>query len=59
MPKIQFTKGQGTGNDFILVLDRDGFLDLSEEEVAKLSKNLAALNAVYGNMLTAMNQPRN
>lgn len=36
MPKIQFTKGQGTGNDFILVLDRDGFLDLSEEEVAKL-----------------------
>lgn len=30
-----------------------------QEEVAKLSKNLAALNAVYGNMLTAMNQPRN
>ena len=30
-----------------------------QEEIAKLSKNLAALNAVYGNMLTAMNQPRN
>ncbi|MFM6975698.1 MAG: gliding motility protein GldL [Sphingobacteriaceae bacterium] len=30
-----------------------------KEEVAKLSKNLASLNAVYGNMLTAMNQPRN
>jgi hypothetical protein len=30
-----------------------------QEEVLKLSKNLAALNAVYGNMLTAMNQPRN
>lgn len=30
-----------------------------QEEVVKLSKNLAALNAVYGNMLTAMNQPRN
>lgn len=29
-----------------------------QEEVVKLSKNLAALNAVYGNMLTAMNQPR-
>jgi hypothetical protein len=29
-----------------------------QEEVLKLSKNLAALNAVYGNMLTAMNQPR-
>jgi len=30
-----------------------------QDEVAKLAKNLAALNAVYGNMLTAMNQPRN
>lgn len=30
-----------------------------KEEVAKLTKNLAALNAIYGNMLTAMNQPRN
>lgn len=30
-----------------------------KEEVSKLSKNLASLNAVYGNMLTAMNQPRN
>ena len=30
-----------------------------QEEVLKLSINLAALNAVYGNMLTAMNQPRN
>ena len=29
-----------------------------QEEIVKLSKNLAALNAVYGNMLTAMNQPR-
>lgn len=29
-----------------------------KEEVSKLSKNLNALNAVYGNMLTAMNQPR-
>jgi len=29
-----------------------------KEEVNKLAKNLAALNAVYGNMLSAMNQPR-
>jgi hypothetical protein len=29
-----------------------------QEEIVKLSKNLAALNAVYGNMLTAMNQTR-
>ncbi|GAB1463444.1 type IX secretion system motor protein PorL/GldL [Pedobacter sp.] len=29
-----------------------------KEEVAKLSKNLSSLNAIYGNMLTAMNQPR-
>jgi gliding motility-associated protein GldL len=29
-----------------------------KEEVGKLAKNLSSLNAVYGNMLTAMNQPR-
>lgn len=29
-----------------------------KEEVNHLAKNLASLNAVYGNMLTAMNQPR-
>lgn len=29
-----------------------------KEEVGKLAKNLASLNAVYGNMLTAMNQTR-
>lgn len=29
-----------------------------KEEVDRLAKNLAALNAVYGNMLSAMNQPR-
>jgi gliding motility-associated protein GldL len=29
-----------------------------KEEVGKLSKNLSSLNAIYGNMLTAMNQPR-
>lgn len=29
-----------------------------KEEVGKLAKNLASLNAIYGNMLSAMNQPR-
>jgi len=29
-----------------------------KEEVGKLAKNLTSLNAIYGNMLTAMNQPR-
>ncbi len=29
-----------------------------KEEVARLAKNLASLNSIYGNMLTAMNQPR-
>ena len=28
------------------------------EEVGKLAKNLSSLNAIYGNMLSAMNQPR-
>lgn len=29
-----------------------------KEEIGRLAKNLASLNAVYGNMLSAMNQPR-
>jgi gliding motility-associated protein GldL len=29
-----------------------------KDEVGRLAKNLASLNAIYGNMLTAMNQPR-
>lgn len=29
-----------------------------KEEVNKLAKNLGSLNAIYGNMLNAMNQPR-
>jgi len=31
---LAFTKGQGTGNDFILVLDEHGQIDLSKEQVA-------------------------
>ena len=29
-----------------------------KEEIGKLSKNLSSLNAIYGNMLTAMNSTR-
>lgn len=33
---VAFTKGQGTGNDFILILDEHGQLDLSPQQVAKM-----------------------
>lgn len=33
---VAFTKGHGTGNDFIIIADADGDLDLSPEQVAVL-----------------------
>ena len=33
---ISFTKGHGTGNDFVLVLDADGDLNLTAEQIAKI-----------------------
>ncbi|KQR38610.1 MULTISPECIES: diaminopimelate epimerase [Microbacterium] len=33
---VAFTKGHGTGNDFVIVADPDGALDLSAEQVAVL-----------------------
>lgn len=36
MPQIEFTKGHGTGNDFVIIADPDGQLDLSEAQVAAL-----------------------
>lgn len=33
---IQFTKGQGTGNDFVLVLDPNGELNLSSKQIAAI-----------------------
>ena len=36
MSKIPFTKGHGTGNDFVLVLDVDGTLTLSKGQIAKI-----------------------
>ena len=34
--QIKFTKGHGTGNDFVLVLDEHGELNLSSKEIAKI-----------------------
>jgi len=36
MTSIAFTKGHGTGNDFVLVLDADGELALSSKQIAKI-----------------------
>jgi len=37
MPQtISFTKGHGTGNDFVIVPDPDGELSLSDDQVAVL-----------------------
>lgn len=37
MPQtISFTKGHGTGNDFVIIADPDGTLDLSDDQVAVL-----------------------
>ena len=36
MTKIEFTKGQGTGNDFVLVLDAEGELSLSASQIARI-----------------------
>src|SRR5690606_11109406 len=36
MPEIPFTKGHGTGNDFVIVADPEGELDLSADQVAAL-----------------------
>jgi diaminopimelate epimerase len=33
---LHFTKGHGTGNDFVLVLDQVGQLDLSETEIRRI-----------------------
>ncbi|MCM3779093.1 diaminopimelate epimerase [Microbacterium hydrocarbonoxydans] len=33
---VAFTKGHGTGNDFVIIADPDGTLDLSAEQVAAL-----------------------
>lgn len=36
MPEIPFTKGHGTGNDFVIIADPDGAIDLTPDHVAVL-----------------------
>ena len=36
MTTLAFTKGQGTGNDFVLVLDAEGELNLSASQIARI-----------------------
>lgn len=36
MPEVSFTKGHGTGNDFVLVADPSGLLDLRPATVSRL-----------------------
>lgn len=36
MTSIAFTKGHGTGNDFVLVLDAEGELSLSSKQIARI-----------------------
>jgi diaminopimelate epimerase len=36
MPSLAFTKGHGTGNDFVVIADPEGALDLSDDQVAAL-----------------------
>ena len=36
MTSIAFTKGHGTGNDFVLVLDAEGELSFSSKQIAKI-----------------------
>lgn len=37
MPELHFTKGHGTGNDFVLFADPDGLIDLSPEQMAAIA----------------------
>jgi diaminopimelate epimerase len=45
MSEVQFTKGQGTGNDFVLVLDQDGTMVISPAEVARMCDRHFGLGA--------------
>jgi diaminopimelate epimerase len=37
MPQIHFTKGHGTGNDFVLFADPDGEIELSQAQLAAIA----------------------
>jgi len=43
--RIAFTKGHGTGNDFVLIADPDGALDLTPQQVAALCDRRTGVGA--------------
>ena len=45
MTELRFTKGHGTGNDFVLVADPDGELDLAPSEIARLCDRHVGIGA--------------
>ncbi|MFS0866858.1 diaminopimelate epimerase [Microbacterium sp. 179-B 1A2 NHS] len=45
MSTIPFTKGHGTGNDFVIVADPDGDLDLTGEQIAALTDRRFGIGA--------------
>ena len=45
MRRWSFTKGHGTGNDFVLILDREGMLDITPTDVAFLCDRHQGLGA--------------
>lgn len=45
MTELRFTKGHGTGNDFVLVADPDGELDLAPSDVARLCDRHVGIGA--------------
>ena len=45
MRRWSFTKGHGTGNDFVLILDREGMLDITPADVAFLCDRHQGLGA--------------
>jgi gliding motility-associated protein GldL len=55
--QIEATKAMYTGLDEILDNMKQSAEDTRKyrEEISKLSHNLAAMNTIYGNMLSAMN----
>jgi diaminopimelate epimerase len=45
MRSIEFAKGHGTRNDFVLFVDRDGLIDLSDGDVAHLCDRRGGIGA--------------
>lgn len=45
MARIEFTKGHGTGNDFVIIADPDGAMELSPDQVAQLCDRHVGIGA--------------